>query len=59
MALESVGKAMQDAGIKYEQVQEATVGYVYGKSKLLLHKLRVISIKEIRHPVKERFTASV
>ncbi|CAM4403332.1 lipid-transfer protein [Nocardia ninae] len=32
MAKESGGKALADAGIRYEQVQEAYVGYVYGDS---------------------------
>ncbi|WP_194833923.1 lipid-transfer protein [Nocardia sp. XZ_19_369] len=32
MAKESGGKALADAGIRYDQVQEAYVGYVYGDS---------------------------
>jgi len=32
MAQESGSKALADAGIRYDQVQEAYVGYVYGDS---------------------------
>ncbi len=32
MARESGGKALDDAGIDYRQVQEGYVGYVYGES---------------------------
>ena len=32
MAKESIGNALADAGIDYKEVQQATVGYVYGES---------------------------
>eukprot|EP00095_Tigriopus_kingsejongensis_P011545 snap_masked-scaffold33_size549341-processed-gene-4.11 protein:Tk11545 transcript:snap_masked-scaffold33_size549341-processed-gene-4.11-mRNA-1 annotation:"non-specific lipid-transfer" len=32
MVKESVGKALEDAGILYSQIQQASVGYVYGDS---------------------------
>lgn len=32
MAKEAATKALEDAGIKYDQVEQATVGYVYGDS---------------------------
>jgi len=32
MAKESISKALNDAGLKYEQVQQAVVGYIYGNS---------------------------
>jgi len=31
-AREAITKALQDAGIKYEEVQQAVAGYVYGDS---------------------------
>jgi hypothetical protein len=35
MASESVGKALQDAKVQYGEIQQAAVGYVYGKKGLL------------------------
>jgi len=32
MAKEAISKALNDAGLKYEQIQQAVVGYVYGNS---------------------------
>src|SRR5439155_18163725 len=32
MAKESIGNALADAGIDYKEVEQATVGYVYGES---------------------------
>lgn len=31
MAKEAVGKALKDAKLTYDKVEQATVGYVYGK----------------------------
>lgn len=30
MVKESVGKALEDSGIKYNEIEQAYVGYVYG-----------------------------
>ena len=39
MAEESVGKALQDAKVNYKDIEQAFVGYVFGKwqKKILLH----------------------
>ena len=42
MAKESVGKALKDARIPYEKIQQAAVGYVYGKCfEMMLQENRV------------------
>ena len=32
MAEESIGKALEDAKVNYKDIQQAFVGYVYGKN---------------------------
>ena len=45
MAKESVGKALEDAKVSYGDIQQAIVGYVYGKFIFVIsHYARLIII---------------
>ena len=43
MAKEAVTKAVKDAGISYKDVEQAFVGYVYGRRNIVPKKIQSIS----------------
>ena len=44
MAEESVGKALQDAKVNYKDIEQAFVGYVFGKWQKKIHYICALYI---------------
>ena len=38
----TVTKALQDAGLPYSAIEQATVGYVYGKTPVLQNTVHIV-----------------
>ena len=48
MSFEAVSKALEDARVTYQQVEQAAVGYVYGEDKMIINNITTEGSQVVR-----------